>query len=112
MTNEGPELNKWQLELGKSYINLNTGERFTIDNLDLYYSLRDSFVPEGIVYKEDFTQGRNLQPARTTFKLADSRDRIYDIYDTDAVRNKLRFSKWYSDYKKSNDKVTYLIDNI
>ena len=111
LTENSPVLTKWDLELGKSYINLNTGERFTINTLDQYYELRSFAAPDPIQYKEDFTQGRNLQPARTTYQLEDM-EGTYDIYDVDAVTNKLRFSKWYSGYKKASDKVQYLINSL
>ena len=123
-TQDGPVLTSRQIRLGRTYRNLNTGEVITLDTLPKYYAAREAV---NVQYQEDFTVGRNLQPARTSFKSIDNTDEIFDIYDTTAVKNRIAFSQWFNDYefeeidktgkkqkikrqgfKKASNKVTWL----
>lgn len=108
LTDAGEPLHSRQIQLGRTYQNLTTGEIITFDKLDDYWDARNG----NDLYREQFTQGRNLQPSRTTFTLIDEEnyddDSIYDIYDTDSVKNKVKFSRWYSKYKESDNKLLYL----
>jgi hypothetical protein len=66
--------------------------RIELNTLDKYYSMRGS----SFKFREDFTVGRNLQPARTTFRIG---GQLFNIFDVDAVKDRMVFNQFLQDFK-------------
>ncbi len=81
--------------------------RIELDSLEKYDRMRSS----NFLFRQDYTVGRNLQPARTTFTV---NGRKFNIFDVKQVRDRMEFNKFLQDYKKSPSKysIQSVIDNI